>query len=315
MITIAYQATNDEAKDRLYEQLKSMLGDLGMHHHHLLPHNAYLKNEIPVAGVAHRPVRVGSGQTPARRCSMSIARPTNLTTCTSPTRASFPASGPSTRRSRRWPTRSGSAITCWSGWARPSPRPARRGRAHDERPQTPRRHRRRRVRRPRLRAEAGRARRRPRHADRPATTTTSSSRCSTRWPPRSWRRAISPFRCARCSPTRTTSTSSSARSSSVDPASAARSAPTTEGRHRPATSLCSPPGRSRISSRLRARPSTPSRSTLSMTPTGCAHGSWGCSKTPTATPSYRARARSTSSSSAAAPTGVEVAGAIAEMLR
>ncbi|MGO9959580.1 MAG: GMC oxidoreductase [Solirubrobacteraceae bacterium] len=41
-------------KDRLFEQLKSMLGDLGMHHHHLLPHHAYLKNEIPVAGVAHQ---------------------------------------------------------------------------------------------------------------------------------------------------------------------------------------------------------------------------------------------------------------------
>jgi choline dehydrogenase-like flavoprotein len=55
-ITIAYKATNDEPKDRLYEQLKSMLGDLGMrmHHHHLLPHHAYLKNEIPVAGVAHQ---------------------------------------------------------------------------------------------------------------------------------------------------------------------------------------------------------------------------------------------------------------------
>ena len=53
-ITIAYQATNNVPKDRLYEQLKSMLAHLGMHHHHLLPHNAYLKNEIPVAGVAHQ---------------------------------------------------------------------------------------------------------------------------------------------------------------------------------------------------------------------------------------------------------------------
>ena len=53
-ITIAYETTNNEPKDRLFEQLKSMLGDLGMHHHHLLPHNAYLKNEIPVAGVAHQ---------------------------------------------------------------------------------------------------------------------------------------------------------------------------------------------------------------------------------------------------------------------
>ena len=52
-ITIAYTPTNDEPKERLYDQLKSMLGDLGMHHH-LLPHHAYLKNEIPVAGCAHQ---------------------------------------------------------------------------------------------------------------------------------------------------------------------------------------------------------------------------------------------------------------------
>jgi choline dehydrogenase-like flavoprotein len=53
-ITIAYESTNEVPKDRLYEQLKSMLAHLGMQHHHLLPHHAYLKNEIPVAGVAHQ---------------------------------------------------------------------------------------------------------------------------------------------------------------------------------------------------------------------------------------------------------------------
>ena len=53
-ITIAYEPTNEVPKARLFELLKSMLGDLGMHHHHLLPHHAYLKNEIPVAGVAHQ---------------------------------------------------------------------------------------------------------------------------------------------------------------------------------------------------------------------------------------------------------------------
>jgi choline dehydrogenase-like flavoprotein len=54
VITIAYQATNDEPRNRLFDVLESMLEDLGMHHHHLLPHHAYLKNEIPVAGVAHQ---------------------------------------------------------------------------------------------------------------------------------------------------------------------------------------------------------------------------------------------------------------------
>ena len=53
-IQISYTAGNQEAKDRLYDQLKEMLKDLGMHHGHLLPHHAYLKNEIPVAGCAHQ---------------------------------------------------------------------------------------------------------------------------------------------------------------------------------------------------------------------------------------------------------------------
>ena len=42
-----------------------MLGDLGMHHGHLLPHHAYLKNEIPVAGCAHQAGTVRFGSDPA----------------------------------------------------------------------------------------------------------------------------------------------------------------------------------------------------------------------------------------------------------
>jgi choline dehydrogenase-like flavoprotein len=42
-----------------------MLGHLGMHHHHLLPHHAYLKNEIPVAGVAHQAGTCRFGRDPA----------------------------------------------------------------------------------------------------------------------------------------------------------------------------------------------------------------------------------------------------------
>jgi choline dehydrogenase-like flavoprotein len=65
-ITIAYTATNDESKRRLHQQLTSMLGDLGMHHeHHLIPHHAYLKNEIPVAGVAHQAGTCRFGSEPA----------------------------------------------------------------------------------------------------------------------------------------------------------------------------------------------------------------------------------------------------------
>ena len=64
-ITIAYRATNEEPKKRLYAQLKSMLSDLDMDHHHLLPHDAYLKNEIPIAGVAHQAGTCRFGNDPA----------------------------------------------------------------------------------------------------------------------------------------------------------------------------------------------------------------------------------------------------------
>ncbi|MGZ4185449.1 MAG: GMC oxidoreductase [Solirubrobacteraceae bacterium] len=63
-ITIAYKATNEVPRKRLYEQLKSMLSHLDMHHH-LLPHHAYLKNEIPVAGCAHQAGTCRFGADPA----------------------------------------------------------------------------------------------------------------------------------------------------------------------------------------------------------------------------------------------------------
>jgi choline dehydrogenase-like flavoprotein len=64
-IAISYSASNDAAKKRLYQQLKSMLSHLGMHHDHLLGHHAYLKNEIPVAGVAHQAGTCRFGSDPA----------------------------------------------------------------------------------------------------------------------------------------------------------------------------------------------------------------------------------------------------------
>jgi choline dehydrogenase-like flavoprotein len=64
-VQISYTPSNEEPKRRLYDQLRSILGDLGMHHHHLLPHHAYLKNEIPVAGVAHQAGTCRFGSDPA----------------------------------------------------------------------------------------------------------------------------------------------------------------------------------------------------------------------------------------------------------
>jgi choline dehydrogenase-like flavoprotein len=53
-IKLSYEVGNKEASTRLYRQLKSMLGHLGMHPDHLIPRHAYLKTAIPVAGVAHQ---------------------------------------------------------------------------------------------------------------------------------------------------------------------------------------------------------------------------------------------------------------------
>jgi choline dehydrogenase-like flavoprotein len=53
-VQIAYSATNDEPKARLFEKLKSMLGQLGMEEGKLHRRHAYLKNDIPVAGCAHQ---------------------------------------------------------------------------------------------------------------------------------------------------------------------------------------------------------------------------------------------------------------------
>jgi len=39
---------------KLYEKLKSILGHLGMHPDHLIPRQAYMKTEIPIAGCAHQ---------------------------------------------------------------------------------------------------------------------------------------------------------------------------------------------------------------------------------------------------------------------
>jgi len=53
-LTLSYHPSNNTARDRLFEQLRSLLGNLGMHEHHLIPRWAYLENKIPVAGVAHQ---------------------------------------------------------------------------------------------------------------------------------------------------------------------------------------------------------------------------------------------------------------------
>jgi choline dehydrogenase-like flavoprotein len=53
-LTLSYAETNAEAKKRLYEKVRSILGQLDMNPGHLVHRFAYMKNEIPIAGCAHQ---------------------------------------------------------------------------------------------------------------------------------------------------------------------------------------------------------------------------------------------------------------------
>jgi choline dehydrogenase-like flavoprotein len=52
-IKLSYTPSNQVSKQRLYDQLKSMVGSLDMHEH-LIPRNLYMKNAIGIGGVAHQ---------------------------------------------------------------------------------------------------------------------------------------------------------------------------------------------------------------------------------------------------------------------
>ena len=64
-IQLSYTPSNEEPKQRLLHELKSMLRHLGMHPDHLIPRHAYLKNDIPVAGCAHQAGTCRFGADPA----------------------------------------------------------------------------------------------------------------------------------------------------------------------------------------------------------------------------------------------------------
>jgi choline dehydrogenase-like flavoprotein len=96
-VRLAYAPSNEEAGKRLYHKLKSMLGHLGMHDEHLIPHNAYLRrSRSPASRTRRAPAGWASTQPP--RSSIRTARPTSSTTSTSWTRAASRASAPSIQR-------------------------------------------------------------------------------------------------------------------------------------------------------------------------------------------------------------------------
>jgi choline dehydrogenase-like flavoprotein len=64
-LTLAYSETNSEARKRLYEKVKSIVGQLDMNPGHLIHRFAYMKNEIPEAGCAHQAGTCRFGADPA----------------------------------------------------------------------------------------------------------------------------------------------------------------------------------------------------------------------------------------------------------
>ncbi len=63
-IVLAYAPNNREPLEQLYHRVKQHLGHLGMHPHRLVPRQAYMKNDVPVAGCAHQAGTVRFGSDP-----------------------------------------------------------------------------------------------------------------------------------------------------------------------------------------------------------------------------------------------------------
>ncbi len=64
-IVLSYTPNNTKPLDELYHRVKNKLNHLGLNPHHLIPRTAYMKNDIPIAGVAHQAGTVRFGADPA----------------------------------------------------------------------------------------------------------------------------------------------------------------------------------------------------------------------------------------------------------
>jgi choline dehydrogenase-like flavoprotein len=64
-VVLSYTPNNQEPMEQLYHRVKKHLSHLGMHPHHLIPRNVYMKNDVPVAGCAHQAGTVRFGTDPA----------------------------------------------------------------------------------------------------------------------------------------------------------------------------------------------------------------------------------------------------------
>jgi choline dehydrogenase-like flavoprotein len=63
-LTLSYTPNNQVPTQKLYEKLKSMLGQIGLHPDHLIPRHIYMRTEIPIAGCAHQAGTCRFGRNP-----------------------------------------------------------------------------------------------------------------------------------------------------------------------------------------------------------------------------------------------------------
>jgi choline dehydrogenase-like flavoprotein len=64
-ITLAYTPNNQVPMRKLFDKLRSMLGQIGLHPQHLTTRDLYMRNEIPLAGCAHQAGTCRFGDDPA----------------------------------------------------------------------------------------------------------------------------------------------------------------------------------------------------------------------------------------------------------
>ena len=64
-IRLSSKKSNQVPSKKLYQKLKSILGQLGMHPDHLIPRNLYLKNEMDLGAVSHQAGTCRFGADPA----------------------------------------------------------------------------------------------------------------------------------------------------------------------------------------------------------------------------------------------------------
>jgi choline dehydrogenase-like flavoprotein len=53
-LTLAYKRNNEVPKQKLYGELRAMLGAIGMHGRHLVTRDLYMQSDIELAGCAHQ---------------------------------------------------------------------------------------------------------------------------------------------------------------------------------------------------------------------------------------------------------------------